>query len=152
MHIPCESCGSTAFKTVLDNQVHDYQDQGKPATWHYELHQCANCGMGFINPKPSFELLQTFYNADYGCYVANMDLAKEANSVKYKLAKLRYASTFGCGLNNRIATAFGVVAEWLTGKVVSYTLGLPLNLPKDSRILEVGYGSGYWLSILAQLG
>ena len=149
---PCESCGSTAFKTILDHQVHDYQDHGKPATWYYALRQCTSCGMGFISPKPTFELLQTFYSADYGCYETTMNLEKEANSVKYKFAKLRYASISRRSLSNSIASAVGMMAECLTGKVVSYTLGLPLNLPKDSRILEVGYGNGSWLLIMAQLG
>jgi ubiquinone/menaquinone biosynthesis C-methylase UbiE len=147
----CESCGGKAYKTVLHNQTHNYQVNGNPATWHYALLQCTNCGMGFISPKPTFELLQTFYSADYGCYVATMDLAKETKSLKYKIAKLRYATVFEHGLSNSIRTAFGVMAELLTGKVVSYALGLPLNLAKNSRILEVGYGSGSWLLVMAQL-
>ncbi len=151
-NLPCESCGTTDFKNVLDNQVHDYQLHGKPATWHYSLRQCTSCGMGFISPKPSFEILQTFYNTDYGCYTDTIDLGKEANSLKYKLAKLRYASTFGSSLKNRISTALGMMSEWISGKVVSYTLGIPLNLPKDARILELGYGSGSWLLIMKQMG
>ena len=141
-NLPCESCGAIGYKNVLDNQIHDYQLNGKAATWHYSLRQCTNCGMGFISPKPSFEILQTFYSSNYGSYTAATNLEKEATSLKYKLAKFRYASTFGSSINNRAATALGMMSEWLTGKVVSYTLGIPLNLPNDANILELGYGSG----------
>ena len=151
-NLPCESCGAIGYKNVLDNQIHDYQLNGKAATWHYSLRQCTNCGMGFISPKPSFEILQTFYSSNYGSYTAATNLEKEATSLKYKLAKFRYASTFGSSINNRAATALGMMSEWLTGKVVSYTLGIPLNLPNDANILELGYGSGSWLLIMKQLG
>ena len=137
-NLPCESCGAIGYKNVLDNQTHDYQLHAKAATWHYSLRQCTNCYMGFISPKPSFEILQTFYNSNYGSYTDTKDLEKEANSLKYKLAKLRYASTFGSSLNNRVATVLGMMSEWISGKVVSYTLGIPLNLPKDANILELG--------------
>lgn len=35
---------------------------------------------------------------------------------------------------------------------MSYTLGIPLQMPKDCLILEVGYGSGNWLLSMAMLG
>ena len=138
---------------VIINQVHNYKNiHGNSATWRYTLRQCTTCGLGFISPKPTFEVLQTFYDLDYGCYAVTMNLGREANSLKYKLAKLRYASIFRSNLRNGTAATLGSVAEWLTGKVLSYTIGLPLNLACDARILEVGYGSGSWLLIMEKLG
>ena len=46
----------------------------------------------------------------------------------------------------------GKMAEWLSGKTVSCSLGIPLQLAKNAHILEVGYGSGNWLLTMAQLG
>jgi SAM-dependent methyltransferase len=45
-----------------------------------------------------------------------------------------------------------MTVEWMSGRTVSYSLGIPLQLPLDARILEVGYGAGLWLYNMASLG
>ena len=149
----CDACGSKNIETILGNLVHDYTENGKQSAWSYSFLKCNACGMGFISPKPSWKRLQTFYSADYGCYnPASGESKSESKSLKYTIAKLRFASTFKKGIRPKIATALGRVAELLSGRVVSYSLGIPLQLPKDARILELGYGNGNWLLSMGQLG
>jgi hypothetical protein len=42
-------------------------------------------------------------------------------------------------------------AEWITGKTVSNSPGIPLRLPEHSAMFELSYGTGYWLHIMAAL-
>lgn len=42
--------------------------------------------------------------------------------------------------------------EALSGRTITYSLGLPLSLCLDARILDYGCGSGEWLLNLIQLG
>ncbi len=150
----CESCGNMIFETMLSDQSHKYVDEnGKESTWSYALLQCKNCGLGFISPKPSWAILQTFYTSSYGPYSSEKALPEnESRSLKYKMAKWRFASCSVPSVKRLTETTIGLFAELITGKTVSYSLGIPLQMPKDCRILEVGYGSGNWLLSMAMLG
>jgi SAM-dependent methyltransferase len=149
----CESCGANNTRIVVDRLVHEYSVDGGRAAWNYALLRCNACGMGFISPKPSDDVLQTFYRSDYWCYDADATRPEdESTSLKFKIAQLRFASASGKGLGLAVATAFGSIIEWLSGRVVTYSLGMPLQLPKDARIFEVGYGSGNWLLSMKRLG
>lgn len=150
----CESCGSSIVKVILSDQSHRYVSQtGDKCTWTYSLLKCGNCGLGFISPKPSWTILQTFYPVDYGPYASGTALPiNESGSIKYKIARWRFATYLSPDAKGRTATAVGRLAELVTGRTVSYSLGIPLQMRKDSRILEVGYGSGNWLLSMAMLG
>ena len=150
---PCESCSSSSYENILDNLVHEYYENGKLSKWNYSLLKCKTCGMGVISPKPTWDILQTFYDNNYGCYDAEIvNPINESMSFKYKIAKLRYASVLENGINQVIASAIGITVEVLSGRVVSYSLGIPLQLPKYARILDFGYGGGNWLKSMAYLG
>lgn len=45
-----------------------------------------------------------------------------------------------------------IVAETLLGRKVSFSLSLPLTLPRQARILDVGCGDGSWLAFMHSRG
>ncbi|MBN2392185.1 MAG: class I SAM-dependent methyltransferase [Anaerolineae bacterium] len=49
-------------------------------------------------------------------------------------------------------TAFGMAIEWASGRTVAYSHGIPLQLAKDAKILDFGYGAGTWLLSMSRLG
>jgi len=151
--ISCEACGSRKITTILDNLSHGYEQDGVPMSWHYRLLECQECGLGFVNPKPTWEILGTFYGQTYGCYLTAEEIVeRELKSAKYWIAKQRYLLVGSKGLQAVIGTVLGTAAELITGKTISFSLGMPLQLSKDARIFELGYGSGYWLRTMSHLG
>ena len=148
----CEACGSEKLATLLDSLSHRYEHDGVPGVWRYRLVECQECGLGFIGSRPPREVLGTFYDQAYGCYTPDNDIERELKSGKYWVAKQRYSVVGSKGLQAIIGTALGTAAEWITGKTVSFSLGLPLQLSKDANIFELGYGSGDWLILMSTLG
>ena len=141
--IGCEACGSKRWSILLDNLSHRYKRDNESVVWKYRLLQCEDCGLGFIDPKPERELISTFYESTYGCYKA--DSKHKPECLKYWIAKQRYAHIVSKGLLAFIRAALGIIIECITGKTITYSLALPLQLPKNANIFEFGYGSGNWL-------
>jgi SAM-dependent methyltransferase len=109
--------------------------------------------MVFITPKPSFEILETFYFGNYSMYKAgSINPEREAHSLKYKIARLRYASFRLKSVNPILQEMLAILIELLTGKTVSYSLGIPLQLSSDAHIFELGFGAGAWLESMSSLG
>lgn len=137
---------------VLGDLSHQYECHRVCRTWGYQLLECKGCGLGFAHPKPTWRLLQTFYSENYGSYDGTKtNPEQEARSVKVQIAKLRMAKD-----KSRILavakTTLGRLAELLTGKTVTHSLGIPLQLPLDAHIFDLGFGSGNWLLTMSQLG
>jgi SAM-dependent methyltransferase len=149
----CEACGGRDLRPMLPPGVHTYRRGAAEHQWTYQLLVCGGCGLGMVHPLPTLDILATFYNEDYGSYDGSaVDPAREAHSSKYRIAEYRFASLQNRSPGAFLKTAAGRLAETVSGKTVSHTLGVPLQLPKDAAILEVGYGSGSWLLSLAELG
>lgn len=126
---------------------HEFEQDGERKLWRYQLLECTDCGLGMLDPEPTLELLQTFYAADYGHHQAvQVDPARVARSLKYRVARARFAP--GAPLARSTARAF----ELLSGKTVSYSLAVPLALPKTAAIFELGFGDGSWLLSMAAQG
>ncbi len=98
-------------------------------------------------------MLERFYTSDYAYYQAAGDHpGQEVGSLKYALARLRYLHLTHPGWVNNARSLVAALAEALTRKTVTFTLGIPLTLPRDASILDYGYGSGSWLLALRLLG
>jgi SAM-dependent methyltransferase len=109
--------------------------------------------MGFVHPTPSEAVLERFYTSDYAYYQAAGDHpGREAGSLKYALARRRYLHLTRPGLGARLGSVAAALAEGLSRKTVTFTLGIPITLPKDACLLDYGYGSGSWLQALRLLG
>ncbi len=149
----CEACGNQDCIIVLDDLSHEFIYGGKPERWQYRLLECKNCGLGTVDPKPTWELVQTLYDEGYGSFDSSSPAnAHDANSLKFRIARMRGALFGTGGLSALTRASLGCLAEWITGKTISYTLSVPLQLDTNSYILDVGYGSGNWLLALSQIG
>jgi SAM-dependent methyltransferase len=148
----CEVCNSEDVAVSLDNLSFSPKAEDNEQEWEYRLLRCHQCGLVYVDPKPSWQLLCSFYGS-YGIYTsAGRDLFGGKGYLKYIAAKYRYATYARNGLLEVAKVGLGVAVEWITGRTVPFSLGIPLQLPKDSRIFEVGYGSGDWLLSMKRLG
>lgn len=149
----CDACGQSDGHVLLKDEIYVYYLNDDKHTWTYNLAVCDNCGLVYIDPKPSWDLLQTFYASAYACYNSSSDLPEtEADSPKWHLASWRYPAPNLSGSSTGVKQFFAVASEWLSGKIISYSLAVPFSLPKDAHIFDLGYGSGSWLLGMSQLG
>jgi len=148
----CDICNGDDIVVLLDNLSFSREVEGEEKEWKYRLLKCRDCGLGFVDPEPSWKRLNMFYD-DYAIYSFRAeDPVGGRGSLKHYVSKCRYATYDTKGLRASIRQTLGMATEWITGKTVSFTLGIPLQLSRNSRILELGYGSGDWLLSMAKLG
>lgn len=142
----CTATGcSLANSRVLLEREATYSRDGRTERLAFDFRLCERCGMGFVHPVPPEDVLACFYTGDYPYFQDPGDQpAREARSWKYKVARLRYRSP--------LTSLPARLVELLAKKTVTFTLGVPLTLPKDARILDYGYGMGYWLLSMRTLG
>lgn len=64
-HVNCNLCGSTELRAVYEMpDVKFYPDE-----W-FTIVECAGCGLGFVNPRPTREEIGKYYPAGYFDYLA----------------------------------------------------------------------------------
>lgn len=145
-------CALANTRVLLQGES-TYWDDGRTGRLPYEYRLCTRCQMGFVHPTPSEAVLERFYTSDYAYYQEAGDHpGREAGSLKYALARLRYRHLTQPGWVHSAGAAVAALAEALSRKTVTFTLGIPITLPKDARLLDYGYGSGSWLQTLRLLG
>jgi SAM-dependent methyltransferase len=145
-------CSLANCRVLLEREA-AYTRDGRRERLAFEFRRCERCRMGFVNPVPADDVLACFYTSDYAYYQAAGEQPEaEAGSWKYRIAKLRYLQRMAPGPVHRLASLLAALAERLTRKSVTFTLGVPLTLPKDARILDYGYGTGVWLLSMRLLG
>jgi len=146
------SCSLANSRVILTHEA-PYTREGRTERLPYEFRVCERCRLGFVHPVPAEDVLSCFYTGDYAYYQdAGQQPASEAGSWKYRIARLRYLSLLAPSARHGLAALFAGLVERLTRKTVTFTLGVPLALPKDARILDYGYGSGAWLRSMRMLG
>ncbi|HVT58077.1 MAG TPA: class I SAM-dependent methyltransferase [Thermoanaerobaculia bacterium] len=119
----------------------------------YDFRLCEKCQMGFVYPVPSEDVLACLYTRDYPYYAAAGEHPmQEAGSLKYRMARWRYLSLISPTAANWSRAMVAMLAELLTRRTITLTLGIPLTLPPASRILDFGLGTGSWLLAMRSLG
>lgn len=148
----CPACAGSSVFPRLTGLQHHYRLGAREYVWDFTLARCQDCGLGFIDPLPEARVLSTCYPAHYGSYIAAERPEVVARSVKYRVAKARGESSFGRSAAGLIRAAAAVAIEVATGRTTSYSLSAPLQLPREARILDVGFGAGSWLLAMRVLG
>ena len=109
--------------------------------------------MGFVDPWPSAAELADLYSEEYAYFQrSGVSPAVEARSLKYRIAGLRYRRLVGGGHLSAPAALLAGLVEILSWKTISYSLGVPLSLARDSQMLDYGCGSGDWLLSMRERG
>lgn len=148
----CDICNHTDIMILIEGLSFSSEVAGEALEWKYQLLKCRSCGLGFVDPSPSWDRLSTFYN-DYALYDdVDHDPIGGKGSLKRWVAKARYATYVAKGFRQIVQSTVGVAVEWITGRMISFTLGIPLHLAIDANIHELGYGSGGWLLSMSRMG
>lgn len=133
----CPVCAGDEIRVLCPALSFVYSDHGRQASWHFDLLECRECGLTWVYPTPCEDTLFRAYDETYHCYVP--PLRDAIGTLKGYLARFRYA-----GFLNKDwrPTSYGqrVVAsalEIITGKTVSYSLGIPLLFHKTASPLRL---------------
>jgi SAM-dependent methyltransferase len=148
---PCseKGCGLQHTREVL---VHSPPD-GSEDEDTLQLRICQNCSMGFVHPRPTPAVLARYYTPDYP-YYANPNATRLSlrQSLKFRLASWRYRRLLGQHPFWILPELVAKLSELALRRSISFSLGVPLILPRNARFLDYGFGSGEWLFGMQQLG
>lgn len=148
----CVACGSTQPVVILWDSNFDHPDLRGKECFHYRLVKCIECGFVFVTPQPGSEVMSLLYPPSY--YQHRQYRRTWTTRIKHRIARWRFSGYNGLTASNDdiLARALAMAVEWLTGRHVPFSMGIPLNLPKDAAILDVGCGGGEFLLALRDYG
>jgi SAM-dependent methyltransferase len=151
--VSCVLCGNHQTRLVGTST-----DRRSHAPDTYQIEECLDCGLVYLNPRPHLDEIGAFYPENYGPYQSNKSWRpSEQTAIKkgiiFTAANLYY-STPPIGNISRRFSSPGFSRQ------IMKLLLLPLKnrlgpLPKfqsEGRILEIGCGTGVYLDIMMDLG
>ena len=140
----CPACDSSVVVVEYQGSYAYNRSDEKP--FLYSFVHCRTCGLSWITPLPPAAVVQALYPAAYRLAQGTGETAaQQYNLGKLWLARARYDRPL---LGRWIAS----VIEWVSGRVISPTLGIPLQFPLNARILDVGCGGGGYLLGMRRMG
>jgi len=148
---PNPGCASVSVAAVLE-RTDDLVVNGEASRVSYSFLRCVSCGLAFVWPVPEPEVLSAYYASGYAYHGQLAVSGSQLWRVKYALAAMRYRALLGRGFWWAPVAALGRAVETLSRRTISFSLGIPLCLPKNARMLDVGCGRGEWLLRMKELG
>ncbi len=142
-HCPNPGCGSADLATALLRED-AYEIEGERRSFAFRFAYCRACRLGFVDPQPAPEVLAAFYRSDYA-YWASPPTLSPAERAKQRLAAWRHRGLVVPGFGSNLAGAFGRLGERLGRRDASFSLGVPLALPRTAPVLDYGFGDGGFL-------
>jgi SAM-dependent methyltransferase len=83
----CPACGSDLIGLKYHGKT--TRNPANPAVW--QMHECQSCGLGFLNPRPTWEELEPYYSAQYAAYGHSHGAKADDDAV---IAEARRTGTF----------------------------------------------------------
>ena len=149
-NVLCPVCNSRAIVSLWSDTIH----LAGGDSWGYRFLRCNQCYLHFMYPLPSQQVIQAFYQGLENCgpYAFHDNSVGERYSrLKMWIAQHRFPEQAAL-LRATSCQALAIVAELLVGRLVSYSLSVPLQYPLDASMLDVGCGAADWLMYMKQAG
>jgi SAM-dependent methyltransferase len=146
----CPICDAGAAEPVWSDVI----PLSHTESFSYCLCRCARCGHHFLHPLPSQQIIQAFYKGLGICgpYAFGHDSVGERHpALKMWIAQHRFSEQ-GTLLKRASGRGLAILAEVIVGRLVSFSLGVPLQYPTDASMLDIGCGAGDWLLYMRQAG
>jgi 2-polyprenyl-3-methyl-5-hydroxy-6-metoxy-1,4-benzoquinol methylase len=142
--IDCPLCGSSDDQLLLEASG----IEGIPC----RMVLCRDCGMGYLNPRPTAASIGQLYTPDYEWYHAPPP--KTSYWRPWVTHLQRIATAHYCGTPEPAATLMDRVLAWFAGPWLRPDENSLTALPYqgEGRLLEYGCGSGWYAHRMQQLG
>jgi 2-polyprenyl-3-methyl-5-hydroxy-6-metoxy-1,4-benzoquinol methylase len=131
--VVCDQCGSS-LKTPLFNKL----DSELSSPEKFIIVKCQNCGLMYLDPRPTKDEIGSFYPKNYYSYQAG-----EPAGFSNKLARI--ARLGAPGYKNQ-KTASKLIYKIFHGRIVTFPF------QQDGKLLDIGCGSGVFIKELNSLG
>lgn len=145
----CSSVERTTVYTGLTDRVF-----GAPGTW--TLHTCAQCGLIYLDPRPTKDAMHLVYTAAYGRRKAPPGPARRGPLSRIKAGARRgyLANAYGYGtgvgvLDRTLGLGVLLIANWR--ERLDHSV-LQLRAQPGGRLLDIGCGVGALVETLGHLG
>lgn len=127
--VACDYCGSSEFEEV----VRQTDILHKTTQEFFVITKCRNCGLQFLNPRPTKEEIGRYYSEEYSFHAAHHPAKRIVTALLSWLANSPLSVLLNIipGLNRRLSV---YVAPNIEDPVRKYFRG--------GRILDIGCGSG----------
>ncbi len=134
----CDLCGSQAYQVLYTTM-----DRYLPIDGSFQWVKCLNCGLLYLNPQPEFDELQRHYPTEnYYAYRSGKEATSIVNGEKLN---------FWRGLREALVRPLSRVLPQLRSEEEKELAHLGPIEP-GIRLLDVGCGSGDWLSVYRMRG
>lgn len=130
----CEICGSNDFKFLFEGKDKLLEVPGR-----FNVVECDNCNVQFLNPQPSYEKLGPYY--DNKKYYSLKKIDK--HSYKTKLKLFLYNLYFSEPNKNYFCRLFFSPIKFMVRKTI---------IKESKKLLDIGCGSGQFLYEMQQCG
>ena len=138
--IPCEVCGSKNHHFLFEGRDRVFGVPGR-----FNLVQCKDCGLIFINPQPDQKDLKAYYPKEY--YASDPSHYREYSLLRRAVLE----AYFGYDTSSRPS-----LCRRFSGKCVLFPFRVKYrhSIPfvKEGRILDIGCGNGTELYKLKGMG
>ena len=125
--INCNFCNSDRYKFVTKQTDIIY----KTTKEYFNIVECVNCGLNYVNPRPSEQEIKNYYKSDYQFHKSNGYLKSNIRRILKYLANSRFAI---------IANYLPIINEKLKF-YIEKKITNPITLSKNDFLLDIGAGS-----------
>lgn len=148
----CPVCGSTN-RELLHDDLWDHVFHCAPGTW--TLYRCAECGAGYLDPRPTPETIGLAYSQYFTHSDGEQEVERMGAGRRFRRALSNGYRNARFGTDLKPTTRLGYYAVWLfPRRRVELEAGArSLPYPKRGQtLLDVGCGNGTFLEIAGALG
>lgn len=147
----CPICQRARKTRIFMKGSYTFQtSDGKSDEYHFLLLSCDICGLGWLDPIPENDVIARFYPSTYHTYSSRHK--GQLKDMRLRIAKSAWRFTISRDREAWVRSLIASFIEFLVDKVSPSTIGVPFNLPREARILDVGCGNGWYLIKLRELG
>ncbi len=148
--VACPLCGSDA-RSILHEGLQDHAFRSAPGKW--TLHRCANCGCGYLDPRPNAATIGLAYERYYTHQggPADSTFARLRRGIADAYLNDRFGTSYPDALpgGHHLARLLPRSRRYLD---VSYARHLGTAEGDNTHLLDIGCGNGAFLQFATHLG
>ena len=168
-YIPCYLCGKETHETIIASHSgntstsHPFETADKNRNDVFRLVKCKNCGLQYLNPRPTKQQIGHYYSEDYYAHIPrkgknpkkrNLFLEKwmhSKNNIRNLIRTNFYNYPHTTGEDKKPPSSYKKILLWFFYLTYRSRLDI-IPFSGEGKILDIGCGNGRYLSTLKKQG